>query len=253
MNLHKVIVHPGIRTSEKFGKVSMLHRDLFYGLLSAAHKGGWFEANAGLLRAALYAPCLGKVSERDIKDGLLKLREVGLIKLWTGKNGRAYGSIINYRQRFNYGEDLPEDGLAPDDELPLDASPEPDPPPAPPPKRIEVSEKAREAGNPHPPQDESTWLQSLAVAHPDIDVRTELRVCLDKYPRAGRRFFEDSWLGNCEAPISGKREESRPEIYEPAGFAAWHLKRYGNAPTKAWSDMTPDAQAYFARKMGEHP
>lgn len=117
MMLHKVIVRPGIRTSEKFGRLSWFHRDLFYGLLNAVHgREGWFEENAILVRAALYAPCLGKVSERDVHDGLQKLREVGLIKLWTGRNGRRYGQLINYNQAFAYGEALPQGAESPDSE-----------------------------------------------------------------------------------------------------------------------------------------
>jgi hypothetical protein len=252
MNLHKCIVHPGIRTSEKFGRLNWLQRDLFYGLLSAAHKGGWFENNAGALRAALFAPCLGKVSERDIKDGLLKLREVGLIKLWTGRNGRAYGAIINYRQRFDYGEELPEEGKPPSDLLLFDAGPEPPgaPPPAPPPNRIEVSVKAPPAPTPPTPPDESAWLQSLASAYPDINVRAELTACLTKYPHAGRDFFKNEWLPNAEPPMRARRDDPAEPIPEPAGFVEWFRKRYEKEPTP-WAQLRRDAQEYYVKQMNQ--
>lgn len=132
MTLHKVIVRPGIRTSEKFARLSWFHRDLFYGLLNSVQtREGWFEENATLVRAALYAPCLGKVSERDVNDGLQKLREVGLIKLWTGRNGRRYGQVINYNQAFAYGEALPQGAESPDSELPANKPAEGADPPRP--------------------------------------------------------------------------------------------------------------------------
>jgi hypothetical protein len=172
MNLHKCILHPGIRTSDRFGRLSWFHRDLFYGLLNATHKGGWFEANAGTLRAALYAPCLGKVPERDIQDGLLKLREVGLIKLWTGKNGRAYGAILNHRQKFDYGEQLPPGAEAPDDALALDftaatGSEDPDPPPdpEPPPEGNELNRIESNAAQPRGFSEEFTAAWERYVAH----------------------------------------------------------------------------------------
>jgi hypothetical protein len=255
MNLHKCIVHPGIRTSDKFGRLNWFQRDLFYGLLSAAHKGGWFENNAAALRAALFAPCLGKVSERDLKDGLLKLREVGLIKLWTGRNGRAYGAVLNYRQKFDYGEELPAEGKPPDDELfaPEELGPPPGPPPAPPPKnRIEVSEKPR-AARPEPStlSTDDEWLTGLQNAYPSVNVRAELLDCLAKYPKAGRKFFENEWLANWEPPMR-RAADAAPVIPEPTGFAAWCRKEYGKEP-KAWSSYSRDEQAYWMKQMERTP
>lgn len=241
MNLHKCIVHPGIRTSERFARLNWFQRDLFYGLLSAAHKGGWFENNAAALRAALFAPCLGKVSERDLKDGLLKLREVELIKLWTGRNGRAYGAIINYRQKFDYGEELPAEGKPAADEELFPREPGPpaaSPPPAPPPNRIEVSVKAPPAPGPHPTDDDA-WLDGLAGAHAGIDVRAEFRKASKRYPLGfGRKFFEDEWLAKAERPIQLKPKAAAPFV-----------------PAKAQTTMEKESEEVRAewRKLPEPP
>lgn len=246
---------PGIRTSERFGRLNWLQRDLFYGLLAVAHKGGWFENNAANLRAALYAPCLGKMTERDLKHGLLKLQEVGLIKLWVGKNGRAYGAILNYRQKYEYGEALPADAHPPDDELrlaieePPGDPPDPAIPPDPPSNPIEVSRaepKARKA-RPTPTTDEE-WLAKLASKHSHLDVRAEFRKATKRYPLGfGRKFFEDEWLARAERPIqlTGTATHSGPIEPEPEAWRQMLKDRYQNeswaesAAAYPWAELPP--------------
>lgn len=256
MNLHKVIVRPGIRTSEKFGALNFLYRDLFYGLLSAANqKSGWFEANPTVLRAALYAPCLGKVSERDLSDGLLKLREVRLIKLWTGKNGRAYGQIIKYEQAFDYGEALPADGHPPgDDELPLEAA-------APMKKRIEGSgvEFARRAKRPAPTPVElqEDWLARLAGEWPGVNVLAELEAAKKK--KAGkveRVWFETHWLPHVSPAVEfSGANGGKPVEPEPEAWRAYLKDNYEGeewaetAALREWAELPAHWRAKIAREI----
>jgi hypothetical protein len=273
MMLHKCIVRPEIRTSQRFARLNWLHRDLFYGLLNAAQGDGWFEASAQLLRAALYAPSLGKVSERDVRDGLLKLREVGLIKLWTGTNGRAYGQIHNYGQKFDYGRGLPEEARAPSDELPLDAAPlkeaEPEPPPRPEParakdNRIEMSgrgERAKRAA-PDPKDLPSTedWLAQLRESHPGIDIDRELRTwqayCQKQGKQPQRPHFE-AWLRNCGPVVTLASTGSAAVAIEPEpeAWRAYLKDKYedeGWADTAShydWAQMPANWRAKIAREM----
>jgi hypothetical protein len=262
MNLHKCILLPGIRTSERFGRLNWLQRDLFYGLLAVANKGGWFENNAANLRAALYAPCLGKLDQRDLKHGLLKLQEVGLIKLWVGRNGRAYGAIINYRQKYEYGEELPADAHPPDDELRLAIEEPPDRaiPPDPPKNTIEVSRvepKARKARH-TPPTDDEAWLEALAQAHAGIDVRAEYRKASKRYPLGfGRKFFEDEWLARAEPPIklNGQQHTSGPIEPEPEGWRQFLKDRYEDeswaesAAAYPWAQMPANWRTKITREL----
>lgn len=263
MNLHTVQVRPGIRTSERFGRLGMGERDLFYGLLSAANqKEGWFEANATVLRCALYAPCLGKVSERDVKDGLLKLREVGLIKLWTGKNGRAYGQIVKYEQRFDYGAALPPDAHPPDDdELALTPA---DPVPIGKKSRDEGRgvEFARRARKPTPaPTHElqEDWSARLAAAWPGINILAELEAAKKKKGgRVERDWFEAHWLPKVSPAVQfGGGGKAAPIEPEPEAWGVWleteyPNNAYGKGGAKegtAWAELPADVRAKIHREM----
>lgn len=272
MNLHKVIVRPGIRTSAAFGRLNFFQRDLFYGLLSAAHtKGGWFEADAALLRAALFAPCLGKVSERDVRDGLLKLREVGIVKLWTGRNGRAYGAVEKYQQRFAYGEVLPPEAHPPGDELPLDLfadeePPEPDeietpPPAAPDPKpkqkRRESEENARGAAPSTPTKVElqEDWIGRIARAWPGVNILAELDKAKRKWGTVDRARFEKHWLTNCGETVSFATVRTAAATEpEPEGWRAYLKDEYEgeswaeSAALYAWGEMPANWRAKIARE-----
>lgn len=264
MNLHKVIVRPGIRTSERFARLNFFERDLFYGLLSVANtKAGWFENNATVLRAALFAPCLGKVSERDVKAGLLRLQEGRLIKLWTGKNGRAYGQINNYGQSFDYGDPLPPDAHPPDeDELQLG---QPDPPRSVPElKRDELKGggKAREARRPKappPPHElQEDWLARLATEWPGVNVLAELEAAKKKRGRVEREWFEKHWLPNVSATVDfkagGTGRANAPEP-EPEAWRVLLKDRHANeswaetAASYAWAEMPANFRARILREL----
>lgn len=285
MNLHKVIVRPGIRTSEKFGRLNFFDRDLFYGLLSAGNgkKEGWFENNPTVLRAALFAPCLGKVSERDVKAGLLRLREGRLIKLWTGRNGRAYGQIINYGQSFDYGEPLPADAHPPDEsELALDVTDPPEPRPATArsePNRNEVRggetnfarrppappslEAAPIAQTPNPNHGEETqpeWIARLRVAWPAVDVTAELFKAERERRLKGkvveRQWFETNWLPNCSPAVELSGTVcSRNAVPEPEAWRAYLKEKYygeswaESAGACEWKGLPVNWQVRIASEM----
>ena len=86
MNLHVCHLHPVIRTSERFARLTWFERDLFYGLLNAAELNGHFENRPGLIRAAIYAPMLSKVTERDVERALQRLHSAELVKLYVGED-----------------------------------------------------------------------------------------------------------------------------------------------------------------------
>lgn len=280
MNLHKVIVRPGIRTSERFGKLNFFERDMYYGLLNAGNgKDGWFEFNVTVLRAALFAPCLGKVSERDVKAGLLRLQEGRLIKLWTGKNGRAYGQIINYRQTFDYGEPLPPDAHPPpDDELPLGATT--DPPPRGELNRDELKGGGGEIENPPAPncagrrkpnapirtEEQPAWLARLQVEWPDLDITAEALKAERERRLKGkmleRQWFEDNWLPKCSPAVvnvtkgaNGSSKEAEVVQPEPERWRVWLKDRYNgqgfgsDAERYEWPEMPGKWRAKILREM----
>jgi hypothetical protein len=98
VTLRDRMVYAGLRTSRRFAELNRwIERDFFYGLLHVADDFGRFEADVGMLRAVLFAPVLHKVSERDVASCLVRVHEVGLVKLYT-VGGRGYGKVLNFRQ-----------------------------------------------------------------------------------------------------------------------------------------------------------
>lgn len=240
----------------------MFERDLFYGLLSYAKRGGWFEADARLLRAALYAPCLGKVSEREIQDGLRKMREVQMLKLWTGKNGRAYGSIVNYGQRYEYGEALPAEAHPPDDELPLGLG-DLEPPPSPPPQVEKSVSETREARNAHTKETDAQWRERLAGRYAGVDLASEIRSA-ERYvkrqrgesARLTRRYFEREWLPRCEGVVSARAASQLPSPSAEPELEGWREvirdSVYGPGQpheVSCWAHLPPVARDFVRKQL----
>jgi hypothetical protein len=273
MTLHSCIVRPGIRTSAKVARLSWFHRDFFHGLLAVGQGDeGWFEANETLLRAALYAPCLGKVSERDLRDGLRKLQEVGVIKLWTGRNGRGYGLIVNYRQKYSYGVALPKDAREPSDELPFEAQPpevaDPPPKPAPainPANRVEGSGEET-APAPHGKKGSETqdaWLERLQREHAHVEVTAQFRAwgvwCRRQNKRPDRYHFERQWLAQIGEAVEldghGRTPGAGPVQREPEAWRLYLKDRYEGeewaetAQCMEWSALPPNWRGKISREM----
>lgn len=96
---------------------------------------------------------------------------------------------------------------------------------------------------------EAQWLARLAGGFPDIDVTAEFHACRRKFPKGGRKFFQDKWLVNAEPPLVGRAPEEEPPTPEPAGFEDWYFARYEIGPLKKWPQMNPDAQRYYLKLM----
>lgn len=253
MKLRDRMIYAGIVTSDMKRRHKVHVREFYRDLLHCCDDHGRFESDPALLRAVLYASILDRVSVRDVQGYLQTLHVAGDIKLYTVR-GKAYGKVTKWRQtRLTklVAEYPPEDG---DPELPLEASAAPpSAPPKPKERKKEVSAPARETRGTHSTVQisEEEWLAKLAGQFPHIDVRAELNACLRKYPHAGRKFFEDSWLTNWEPPMKRHEEDAAEPLPEPEGFVAWFTERYEKAPTKPWGDMTRESQAYYAKLIGQ--
>jgi hypothetical protein len=97
MKLHDRIIYGELRNDRRFARLSWVERDFFQGLWCVADDFGRFEADAEWLRTVLYAPIQAKVSERDCGKMLVRVHEVGLVKLYT-VHGRGYGKVLDFRQ-----------------------------------------------------------------------------------------------------------------------------------------------------------
>lgn len=100
MKLCDRMVYAGIVNSRRVAALSWFHRDVFRNLLHVADGYGRFEADAGMLRAVLYAPMLSKVSDRDVQGALVACHQAGLVKLYTVED-RGYGKVLNFRQSLS--------------------------------------------------------------------------------------------------------------------------------------------------------
>ncbi len=208
MIVRDCMVYCGIQTSRRFARLTWFQRDFFRGLLHVCDDYGRFEADVGMLRTVLYAPALEKVSERDVKEALLRCADdsLGLVKLYT-RRGRGYGKVINYRQNSLKNRRA----LYPDD---ADDEPElfPVGPPGGAPLQSEGKKegrgRARNARHAPPPDaapvpDNEAWVASLR-ADPrwaGIDIDQQLKLAHEAKRKQGRPlergWFVDSWLKNC--------------------------------------------------------
>lgn len=246
----------GWLTSLKIDSLGNDSAELFlFRLGLKADKNGVYHGEPELLRAAAYPL---QVSRRRLAD-VTRYRDLcaraGLLRLWTAADGRPYVQILNFRQKTPH--ERPQHPLPPgepdetgQESLGLTADP-PDPVPA---HRTKGKER-KESGHggaaavTPPAISDADWLKGLAAAWPHIDVRAELAACLRKYPKAGRRFFENDWLPNWEKPLNQGESVSHEPIPEPTGFVAWYTNRYEKAPTKPWAAMPRESQAYYERLM----
>lgn len=259
MNIPRpVLVREGILDSKTVCALLPAQQLFFRNLLHVCDGASRFDADADDLRRDLYRRSTDKVKVHHIQRWLLVLASTQppLIELYT-RSGKAYGRVLKYGQRDTKRKVIHP---APDDEaeLPLVSDPPAPrakrgkpPPPAAPPSDSPIQLNGSEVKEPTPLSDEE-WLIGLQRAYTQVNVRAELLDCLAKYPKAGRKFFEDQWLANWEPPMR-REHEAAAAIEEPAGFAEWHLKRYDKAPSKSWSEMDRTAQEYFSKLMRENP
>lgn len=217
-------------------------------------RNGRFEFNPALIHMALYASAnCGNVSARDVEAWLEHLRSGGLIKSYTGADGRRVGEVATeyWRQGLKYGKAVYE----PEAEQPhLDLSVV-DPP---------AKRKAKRGVGEHPPshhisshhspkepvtldesgapETEAAWLARLQDEWPSIDIAAQLAKAHRK--RQGdveRGWFEKSWLPNVTPTAAHPSSVLRPPSPEPAGWRqALDQVRPGHTYTGDWSGL-PEA------------
>lgn len=111
--------------------------------------------------------------------------------------------------------------------------------------RVDKIDKIECVGNGTHSTTDDQWLTELQRTNPAIDVRSELSACRKKFERAGREFFENSWLPNCERPLA--ISNGNPWDHEPDGWRAYWRGKYPpedypdavrHDESGAWSELT---------------
>lgn len=235
ITVREYILFPVLLGSEKW--VSLRdHEKLFYIRLGCATDGaGRFDADAALLRAALYPKELHKVSERDVKGLLMRMHQVGLVRLYT-QAGKGYGEVTSYKQRDSQRKvRYPEPDAGEMNFASMESAPADDPSP----RSSSVRKKNRiegkgmkkvaEATAAQPPNqfagEESTdaWIARLSAAWPSLDIASEVQKAITKKAKSGeqleRGWFEQSWLTKC-TPVVTRGEVFRVSKAQKAGEVA---------------------------------
>lgn len=263
MTLRDCMLYAGIRTSQRFARLSWFERDFFYGLLHAAWPAGRFESDVEILRAALYGPLLSKVSKRDVQNALVQCHEVGLIKLWTDDSGRGWGEVTKYRQtglrKRKSSDDADPPPIPPPDDGPGLWSPKPAP-------QTEGKKEGRGTQATPAPKKESDadWRARLAKQYPHIDLDREFAQATKYQTRAGKKldrlWFERHWLANIGEPVSfatAANGQAAPIEPEPEAWGVWLEEAYpGNVYAKGgshegtpWAELPATVRAKIAREL----
>lgn len=278
MNLSDRMVYAGIRTSRRFAQLGWMQRDFFYGLLNVADALGRFEADVEVLRAALYAPILSKVSKRDVQGALVACQRAGLVKLWTGVDGRGYGEVVNYRQTGlrNRKSDIPPPDAPDAGALPglMEATADPPDPPTPPAFARRAKRRKEENGvcvargarhgreapeHTHTALTLETIPADLADRWPGIDLRAALRRA-EAYVRQQRGpsarvaldWFEDHWLPkepvSLATPAAPAAEDPAPEGWQ-AVIAETQYGPGGAFETHQWAALPEHVREHVRRTL----
>lgn len=244
MNLRDRMLYGAIRRSERFARLTFFQRDLFYGLLNVCDDYGRFDADPKGLRVALYGPCLSKVSWKDIQLALVPLHEQGLVRLYTGNDGRGYGEIRKFRQRLmRRNAEHPAPSEATEAASLFD---EPDPPPEelafasafsgePDNRREEKREKGKRAKRAAlslsgKVMDEplEQWAERLRQQYPSLDLLAQERACrryCEKNHKVFERAYFERWLKTSSETIDRpifKPSTARPKSTEnPSAPEGW--------------------------------
>jgi len=279
ITVREYILFPVLLGSEKW--VSLRdHEKLFYIRLGCATDGaGRFDADAALLRAALYPKELHKVSERDVKGLLMRMHQVGLVRLYT-QAGKGYGEVTSYKQRDSQRKvRYPEPDAGEMNFASMESAPADDPPPRSSPvikkNRIEGKgmKKVAEATDAQPPNqfagEESTdaWMERLRAEWPDIDIAEQLQLAITAKTKQGRKlergWFEEKWLPKCTATVSRgdifKTEAARKIEQSDEAPDGWKEvlsdTNYGPGgvfEVKTWAEVKPDVRSIIFQKLGRN-
>lgn len=258
MMLREVLIFPEILTSRRVAKLKPFAQLFYRNLMHVCDGAGVFENDPELLCNALYPRARHAVTPEAIAKWLKECHEAGLIRFHTDDQGRPLGEFTTWlqrdtrrRQRYRHSKDRTPD------ELPFEDGP-PDPPP--PKKKRNGMEGKRREDAPLPTMQVETdqaWMARVQAANPEVDVPGELRKALAKNPRAGRKYFEEQWLPNCERPIqlttpTGAVMTVQPE---PEAWRAYLKDHYEgeswaeSAAASDWQSMPAHWRAKIAREM----
>lgn len=93
------VLREGILTSERVNSLKWDEEVFYRRLMSVVDDFGRYTAHPKLLRAALYALCLDRVSDADVGKWMLATAEAGLVSVYTARDGKAYLELADFRQQ----------------------------------------------------------------------------------------------------------------------------------------------------------
>lgn len=275
MILRPYILHPEWLGSDRVVALRD-HLKLFFLKIGNVTDGaGRFEADAAMLRAALYPKELHKVSERDVKGMLEQIHIAGLVRLYT-RAGKGFGEVTIYKQtdssrKVRYpGPDAGEFNFA-------SASPPARSELAEPALRFkpirseanknEVCELAPAAPTPHHTTlSQVEWEASLREEWPGVEIAAELvkagaYVRSKRGPKArlSRKFFVEQWLPGCErGDDDAERPSSSPVLVDEAEPDGWRDvladTQYGPGgalEVKTWAGVSKSVKAHVRSQLAE--
>lgn len=156
IRLREFLATPEVFLSAEVQTMRAHLRAFFFVIFFATDGAGRFRADAGQLRAVLYAVTLQQVSKQDVQAMLVELRERGFIRLYT-EGGDGFGKVTEkywqQRDRNRKAIHPEETKVSPVGELFGDAEPPRPPIPAEPLPRDASSTEwnRREKNSPQPP------------------------------------------------------------------------------------------------------
>lgn len=272
MRLRDRMIYCAIVTSGMKLRLKPHLREFYRDLLHVCDDYGRFEANASLLRGALFTPILKCVSERDVEGYLRQLAapENADIKLYTVK-GRRYGKITKWRQtglRKLVADYPPEDGE------PESVSTKPPPLPDQSEGKKEGGEGAKSAAilapanKVHhklvkaPRETEEQWRARLTTEYPTVNIAKELERARIRQGKQGktleRRWFEQHWLINVSETVSLEPvANATPVEGEPDGWRDWLEENCpgsvycigGREEKRPWSQLSAAVRERISSEM----
>jgi hypothetical protein len=259
MNLRDVLVRPGIVDSPRLCALSLAVQLFFRNLLHTCDGAGRFIADADDLRDTLYRHARDRVSRRHITSWLQSCHHAGLVRLYTGPDGRGYGEVLKYGQRDKNRRVIHP--AREDASLNFEAPPAADPP-DPPPQTSEVNRRECEcstapdeipppapqrASGAHthtpekktPEENLSDALARLGKKHPALDLKAEIaraeayvKKLRGPTARLTLYFFENNWLPKSGGPALSA---TAPIAHIPAEPEYWRELLNDEFPQSVYS------------------
>lgn len=270
MNLRDCLVRSGVVDSPRLCALPLAVQLFFRNLLHVCDGAGRFLADADDLRTTLYRHALDRVSRRHLTSWLASCHAAGLVRLYTGPEGRGYGEIPNYGQRDSKRRVLHP--AREDSALNFEAPPTGDPPEVgralrsppgevgpPPLNGIEEEKNVCGAEAPLPPprsaahtptpkkspeENLTAALARLAEKYPQLDLPSEIARA-EAYVRQARGasakltlfFFENKWLPKAGGPHLAATAPIATIPPEPLGWRDFLNEEY---PQSSYSRGGPD-------------